>query len=139
MDLFPETLGAAPAPIEYESADMRNKWGQPRMVVRLIPRWDEVAGLWSVGWLCTIDKAVDEYLPIKSTPAAYPWYRPGQFPQAKGLDVAKAIAARAVKIVMEQMLGYVEQDIWPTVRAVQAQLERDAQRWLGHIPEGARL
>ena len=131
MDLFPETLGAAPAPIEYESADMRNKWDQPRMLVRLVPSWDAGGGLWSVGWFCMIDKAADEHLPIKSTPPGYPWYRPGQFPQAKGQDVAKAIAARAVKIVMEQMLGYVDRDIWPAVRAAQAQLESDAQRWLG--------
>lgn len=131
MDLFPETLGVAPAPIEYESTDMRCKWGSPRVMVRLLPSWNEAAGLWSMGWLCVIDKAVDEHLPMKSTPAGYPWYRPEEFPQAKGLDVAKAVAARAVKIVMEQMLGYVDQEIWPAVRVAQAQLELDAQRWLG--------
>lgn len=131
MDLFPETLGEAPAPIEYESTDMRCKWGYPRVTVRLAPSWDEKTGLWFVGWLCMVDKAVDEHLPKKFTPPGYPWYRPEDFPQAKNLDVAKAVAARAVKIVMEQMVGYVEQDIWPAVRVIQARIEGDARRWLG--------
>lgn len=131
MDLFPETFGDAPAPVEYESTDMRDKWGWPRVTVRLVPSWDAQAGLWSVGWFCKIDGAMDEHLPTKPTPAGYPWYRPDSFPQGKSLDVAKAIAARAVKIVMEQALGYVDRDIWPATKDAQERLERDAQRWLG--------
>lgn len=134
MDLFPETLGVALAPIDYVSADLRNQWDQPRMMVRLLPSWDADAGLWSVGWLCVIDKVVDEHLPFKPTPPGYPWYRPADFPQARSLEVAQAIAARAVKFVMEQALGYIEDDLHPTVREAQMQLERDAQRWLGAPP-----
>lgn len=131
MDLFPETLGKAPTPIEYVSPDMLCKWGHPRVTVRLIPSWDEKSGLWYVGWLCMLDKAVDEHLPTKVTPSGYPWYRPGEFPYSKDLDVAKGIAGRAVKIVMEQMLGYVAPDIVPAARLVQDTIEKDAQRWFG--------
>lgn len=134
MDLFPETLGAPPAPIEYISADLRDKWGYPRMTVRLIPSWDADAGLWSVGWLCRIGQALDEHLPFKPTPPGYPWYRPAEFPQSRSLEIAQAIAARAVKFVMEQTLGYVEEDLHQAVRDAQLQLERDAQRWLGAPP-----
>jgi hypothetical protein len=131
MDLFPETLGKPPAPIEYTSATMRNKWDQSRLIVRLIPSWDAQAGLWSVGWFCLIDKALDEHLPLKVTPPNYPWYRPATFPQGRSLDVAQGIAARAVKIVMEQMVEHVGEDILPELRRLQHQIERDAQRWFG--------
>lgn len=130
MDLFPETHGQQPDPVRYTSQGAQDKWGYERVTVRLVPRWDPATGLWVVGWLANADGALDEWIAGRPTPPRWPWYRPDEQPQGKSLDVGLALAARAVKILLEQMKPYAGADLHPAVTAVQEQLEADARRWL---------
>lgn len=130
MDLFPETKGEQPAPLMYASAGVQDKWGYERLDVRLVPRWDAATGLWLVGWFAKADGAMDEWIATRPTPPGWPWYRLDEMPSARNMDVAAAIAARAVKIVLEQMKQYVDLDLWPAIVVVQERLEVDARRWL---------
>ena len=51
IDLFPETQGQILS--EEWASDAKDKWGYPRVTVRLIPKWDEKKG-WQVGWLARV-------------------------------------------------------------------------------------
>lgn len=128
-DLFPETLGES-APVLYESADALDKWGYARVVVRLIPKWSEATGLWTVGWFCRVDRAVDEWVPGASIAANWPWYRTDHQPTSRHFAIACAIAARAVKIVIEQMLAHVGPDIAGPARDIEGLLETQVRCWL---------
>lgn len=129
-DLFPETLGELGPIVAYESKDFCDQYGNPRIVVRLVPKWDDKAGLWTVGWFCNVENAVDEWFPGAGTPANYPWYRTQDQPAAKQLAVACATAARAVKFVLLQMLAYTDSaEVGTNTRRIEAQLEDQARRW----------
>jgi hypothetical protein len=129
MDLFPETKGEQPAPIKYTTQGVQDKWDYERVEVRLVPRWEPSTGLWLVGWLAKADGALDEWIAGR-VPANWPWYRLDETPQSRSLDMANAVAARGVKIVLEQMKQYVDRDLWPHVTGIQERLEADARRWL---------
>lgn len=130
MDLFPETKGQQPEPVKYSSQGVQDQWGYERAFVRLVPRWDEATGLWLVGWVAKADGALDEWIAGRAPLPRHPWYRPDDQPQGKSLDVGLAIAARAVKIVLEQFKQYIEIELHPVVTELQEQLEVDARRWL---------
>jgi hypothetical protein len=131
-DLFPETRGTAPEAPSW-SGQMLDKWGSPRITVRLLPLWEEGTG-WICGWFVLIDRALDEWHPEAPdawrSHAHYPWHRTDEMPRAKTLEVALGQAARGARMVMEQMLGYVEQDVVPDARQVSAAIEERARQWL---------
>ena len=133
-DLFPETDTATVAEgIEWNGA-MLDKYGNPRVTVRLIDMWHQHRG-YQVGWFVICDKSVDEWHPKNADEwkrmAAYPWYRPGgELPRSNKHALACGIAARAVKIVMEQMKGYVDPEITGDIQSVQERIEQQAQAWL---------
>jgi hypothetical protein len=129
-DLFPETLGELGPIVTYESKDHCNEYGYPRVAVRLVPKWDSKSGLWIVGWVCQVDKAVDEWFPGTMPPPSYPYYRTPEQPASKNLAVACATAARLVKIVMLQMLAYTGcAETVSNVKRIEADLETQARRW----------
>jgi len=130
MDLFPETKGEQPKPVKYTSSGVQDEWGYERVEVRLVPRWDAMTGLWLVGWVAKADGALDEWIAGRVPAPNWPWYRLDETPQGRSLNVATAMAARAVKIVLEQMKQYVEQALVLAITGVQEQLEADARRWL---------
>lgn len=140
-DLFPETLSNAPhlvgttgpAP-KWESELVDAKWGHPRIVVRLLPRWSTANG-WVCGWFANVDNAVDEWMPGAAVRPNWPWYRPDTQPQSNRFEYAAASAARAVKIVLEQMIAYAELDAAPAVREISERIEVQARTWLlGEAP-----
>jgi hypothetical protein len=132
-DLFPETLGGAVVRT-FESSLQCEKWGHPLAVVHLRPQWNAIKGEWVVGWFCHVQKAsADEWLPGQQTPAKWPWYRPNSQPSGKDLDVACAVAARAVKIVLSQIKEYAHADAANAVTELIERLELEARRWLGAI------
>lgn len=114
---------------EVESIHQRDKWGHPRVRVYLTPRYEVGVG-WTVGWFCHADQAVDEYIVGHPTPADYPWHRPGQSAPSGERLIAMASAARAVKIVLEQMKSYVEKDCQKIIQFIQDRLEAYAMEWL---------
>ncbi len=129
-DLFPETLGELGPLVAYASQDHCDEYGYPRVAVRLVPKWDSASGLWTVGWVCQVDKAVDEWFPGTTPPAGYPYYRTTEQPASRNLAVACAMAARLVKIVMLQMLAYTAcAETISNVKRIEQDLESQAQRW----------
>ena len=133
-DLFPETDTATAAQATEWHGALLDKYDAPRVTVRLIDLWHQHRG-YQVGWFAMCDKAMDEWHPGNADTwkrhAAYPWYRPGgELPNSNKHAVACGIAARAVKIVLEQMKGYVEPDLVGDIANVQDQIERQAQAWL---------
>ncbi len=133
-DLFPETAtnASGAATVEWHGK-LLDKYAGPRATVRLITSWNQHKG-WLVGWFCLLDKSVDEWHP--SNPDAhrrhsnYPWYRLDQMPSSASYGVACGSAARAVKIVMEQMKSYCQPDLVPDVTELQQQIEQQAMAWL---------
>lgn len=130
-DLFPETQGAI-IPMEWVS-EARNEYGYPLITARLLPKRAE-DGVWHVGWLVHAEKALDEWHPSNPDAykmhAAYPWYRLDALPFARSRDVAMANAGRAVKIVLAQMLPFVDPALHAEVQRIQEQIEAQARAWL---------
>lgn len=134
-DLFPETDTVTAAQgIEWHGA-LLDKYDSPRVTVRLIDLWHQHRG-YQVGWFCMCDKAMDEWHPANPDAwrrhAAYPWYRPGdgELPNSGKHAVACGIAARAVRIVLEQMRGFVDPALAGNITTMQDQIERQAEAWL---------
>lgn len=133
-DLFPETASSVsePATVEWYGK-LLDKWGSPRATVRLITTWHQHKG-WVVGWFCMMDTALDEWHPANPDAhrkhAAYPWYRLNEMACSASYAMACGSAARAVKIVMEQMKAYCEPDLVPDVTELQMQIEAQAMAWL---------
>lgn len=129
-DLFPETLGANVEAPEYKSTGCLDHWGGARITVRLIPRWFADEGIWKVGWFCNVDRAVDEWMPGKATPNGWPWYRPSEIASAGTFALACGTAARAVKIVLKQMLEYTDSpEVKEWASRIETQLEVQARDW----------
>jgi len=134
FDLFPETIQASAEPVIYESHDTCNKWGFPRVVVRLLPQWSDTSGYWTVGWFCNVDHAVDEWMPGTVPASGWPWYRTTQQPFSNSYALACALAGRAAKIVLAQMEAYAECDAAKrAISQVQERIEAQAVRWLTGI------
>lgn len=130
-DLFPETLGGRVAVRQFGST-LKCKYNYPLAVAELRPHWDEQAGYWVVGWFCHVSGAsADEWNIGKDTRANWPWYRPNSRPSGKDLDVACAIAARALKIVLTQIKEYAQSDASTAANELIDQLEQSARKWLG--------
>ncbi|WP_457425601.1 hypothetical protein [Roseateles sp. P5_E7] len=131
-DLFPETA-AGKAPAVQWIGPSRCKWEHPRVVARLVPSWSAQDG-WRIGWFIQADKCVDEWHPDAPNKhkqhGAYPWYRLDELPNSPRFAMAAGSAARALKIVLEQMVGHVEPEIHDEIRSLQEQIERQAQDWL---------
>jgi len=132
-DLFPETESATAAQgIEWQGSQL-DKYGGPRVTVRLIDLWHQHRG-YQVGWFAMCDKALDEWHPQNADQwkriANYPWHRPDELPCSNRHAIACGIAARAVKIVLEQMKQHVEPDLVGDIQAVQDRIERQAIAWL---------
>lgn len=118
-------------PIFFRSENCVDKWGNPRTEVILRPQFDEPYG-WRVGWACIGDRSVDEWLVGRKTKAGWPWYRPSAI-QSSEAKVACALAARAVKIVLEQMKEHAsDQGGVDSIQWVQDRLEAQAREWLQH-------
>lgn len=133
-DLFPETIELTKATnAPTWSGSMLDRWGAPLIVTRLVPAWSPAHG-WQVGWYAQVDKCVDEWHPNAATKhlqlANYPWYRLDELPSSRSFAIAAGTAARAMKIVIEQMLSYVDQALHDEVHQVQDAIERQAQAWL---------
>ncbi|WP_407364084.1 hypothetical protein HKW97_23730 (plasmid) [Pseudomonas luteola] len=129
-ELFPETLEALVDPVVFEG-EHRCKFGHATVVVKLLPSWSSDTGLWTVGWFCLVDRSVDEWMPGQRTHAGWPWYRPAQQPCSRSYDIACAVAARAAKIVLEQMLEFTgSEDVNTSVRQLQDRIEKQAMQWL---------
>jgi hypothetical protein len=134
IDLFPETTTAVAdvQPVEWHGS-MLDKWDSPRATVRLIPVWHQHQG-WVVGWFVQMDTAVDEWHPANPTAyrqhANYPWYRLPEMPTSASYGVACGEAARAAKIVMEQMKSYCQPELVPDAAQLQARIEQQAMAWL---------
>ena len=134
LDLFPETQGDNSNAHTQWIGELRDAWGQPVTVLRLIPSWDYSQG-WRCGWFIQVGSAVDEWHP--NCPDAYkmhqtyPWYRLDVMPQSRILAIAAAQATRAAKIVIEQMLPYSVGDAHTAeIRATQQAAEARARHWL---------
>lgn len=133
-ELFPETSTSAsePATVEWHGK-LLDKWSSPRATVRLITTWHQHKG-WVVGWFCMLDAAADEWHPANPDAhrrhGSYPWYRLDEMPCSASYAVACGNAARAVKIVMEQMKAYCQSDLVPDVTELQTQIEAQAMAWL---------
>ena len=137
LELFPETQQQPVAPVEFHSDHLRDKWGHPRITVRLTSQWSEQTGLWTVGWFCLVDRAVDEWLPGGSVTPNWPWYRPNEQPTSTRYAIACASAGRAVKIVIEQMLSTVETpEVVTAAQEIQNRIEDQARRWLIDVDRG---
>ena len=138
FDLFPETtVKAAPCVTEWRSK-LLDKWGHPRIEFRLIGKWDEVQG-WVCGWLVRLDGALDEWHPSAPNEykrhVSYPWYRLDEMPRSDHFSLAAASAARAGKIVLEQMLAYANDGACvEEARAISGQVEEQARAWLVDTP-----
>lgn len=134
-DLFPETAGtlAEAAAPSWTGAEL-DRWGHPRVIARLIPEWSERRG-WVCGWFAQVDQALDEWHPGAADKhlrlAHYPWYRLDELPNSPRFAIAAGVAARALKIVLEQMASYAEDgDAAQDIRTVQEQIETQARAWL---------
>lgn len=131
-DLFPETQGQI-LPEEWLS-DSKDRYGFPLVVVRLLSKWEEIDGMWHVGWLVNAGTALDEWHP--NNPDAYkahsdyPWYRLETLPMGKTRNLALGIAGRAAKIVLAQMLPYIDTSLHAEVTRIQEQIEQQARMWL---------
>lgn len=138
LDLFPETgLKANACVTEWRSA-LLDKWGHSRIEFRLISKWDEVQG-WVCGWLVRLDGALDEWHPSAPNEykrhSSYPWYRLDEMPQSGHFNIAAASAARAGKIVLEQMLVYANDAACvEEARSISSQVEKQAMAWLSDPP-----
>lgn len=138
FDLFPETVvKAAPCVTEWRSG-LLDKWDHPRIEFRLIAKWDDVQG-WLCGWLVRLDGALDEWHPSAPNEykrhASYPWYRLDEMPRSNHFSLAAASAARAARIVLEQMLSYANDAACvEEARAISSQVEEQARAWLTDTP-----
>ncbi|NAP32602.1 hypothetical protein [Pseudomonas syringae] len=133
-DLFPETIERVIDPVIFQSDDLCNQWGFPRVVVRLLPQWSEQSGRWTVGWFCNVDHAVDEWCPEHPVAPGWPWYRPSQQPESRSYAIACASAARSAKIVLEQMVEYAECDTAKcAIALLQQRIENQARQWLDAV------
>ncbi len=130
-DLFPETQGQILSQ-EWVS-DAKDKWGHPLVTVRLLSKRDEKEG-WQVGWLARAGNALDEWHPNNPDAhkriSGYPWYRLDTLPASATRNVAQALAGRAVKIVLAQMLPFIEPDIHAEVTRIQESVEAQSRAWL---------
>lgn len=133
-DLFPETIDdTAVEQVEWAGSTLC-KYGHPLVRVRLISVWHQHQG-WQVGWFAQVDNAVDEWHPKAprnwKQHATYPWYRLEEMPTSKRYGIACGNAARAVKIVLEQMKGYCgDAGALADVTRLQDQIEVAARAWL---------
>lgn len=131
-DLFPETLGGTVPTRRFESTLCDQKWGSPLALAELRPYWNMSAGEWVIGWFCFVEKAsADEWLHGQQPPNNWPWYRPGSQPSGKELDVAFAVAARALKIVLTQIKEYAQPEAAKAADELIERLETEARKWLG--------
>lgn len=132
MDLFPETQGQILS--EEWLSDGKDAWGYPLVTVRLLPKWDEKKGIWYVGWLVHAGKALDEWHPNNPDAykliSGYPWYRLETLPASGERNVALAMAGRAAKIVLAQMLPYIDPALHAEVTRIQESVEVQARTWL---------
>jgi len=133
--LFPE-LDAIDKPALHEwSGRSVNKYGSPRVHVRILAIWHQHHG-WMAGWFAQVDKALDEWHPSnpnawRAHPGPYPWYRLDELPRSRQHDIAAGNAARAVKIVLEQMKAYAEDEAaTQDTQQLQDDIERQARAWL---------
>ncbi|MBC3871765.1 hypothetical protein [Undibacterium oligocarboniphilum] len=133
-DLFPETVNGVVPVRRFESTLCDPKWGNPRALAELRPQWNASSGEWVIGWFCFVEKAsADEWLHGQNTPQSWPWYRPGSQPNGKELDVALAVAARALKIVLTQIKEYAQPEAAKAADELIERLETEARKWLGAI------
>ncbi len=134
IDLFPETLGHEVPVRRFESSQKTDKWNSPLAIVELRPKWDAEEGKWIVGWFCFVHQAsADEWMHGQKTPETWPWYRPGSQPSSLELEVALAVAARAIRIVLTQIKEYARPEGAAAADELIERLENEARRWLGAI------
>lgn len=137
LSLLPETGSKINDHAAEWCGVLLDKWGHPRIVVRLISSWTAKLG-WQVGWFIQLDNAVDEWHP--SAPNAYkrmanyPWYRLDELPNSARFEIAAGAAARAVKIVLAQMLEYaMDGQASEEAVTISHRIEAQAQTWLQSI------
>ena len=134
-ELFPETAGGlAHAVVPSWTGTELDRWGHPRVTARLVPEWSERCG-WVCGWFAQVDQAVDEWHPGAPDKhlrlAHYPWHRLDELPNSPRFAIAAGVAARALKIVLEQMVSYTDDPATVTdIRKVQELIETQARAWL---------
>lgn len=133
LSLLPETCSKTNDQAAVWSGELLDKWGYPRVEVRLISSWTATQG-WQVGWFVKLDGAVDEWHP--SAPAAhkrmsnYPWYRLDKLPNSERFEVAAGVAARALKIVLAQMLeSAADGQARDEATTLSERIEVQAQAW----------
>lgn len=133
-DLFPETLGGPVLPVRFDSSLLCEKYQTPLAAAEFRPLWDDKNGVWTIGWFCYVCRAsADEWIVGKETPADWPWYRPASPPTGRDLNVALAVAARAMKIVLAQIKQYGRPKAAKAADELIDVLELQARRWLGAI------
>ncbi|PTT80840.1 hypothetical protein DBR42_18855 [Pelomonas sp. HMWF004] len=140
FELFPETLpNAKPELCEWHSSAV-DQWGHPLIEARLISMWSERQA-WVCGWFARVGQAVDEWYPafprkhLEHVGAPWPWYRLDEIPTSGEFGVAAAIAGRALKIVLEQMVPYSPSpEATDELRTIQHAIESRCRGWLGATP-----
>jgi hypothetical protein len=135
LDLFPETMAHAPQLEHAFRGSLVDAWDAARVNVRLIGLWSTDDAGWRVGWFVQLDHAVDEWHPAAEgrhrSMAQYPWYRLGELPRSGRFNVAAALAARAAKIVLEQMTPYAEDEaVVADARTLSEHIDTQARAWL---------
>jgi hypothetical protein len=134
IDLFPETIQAQPINIEagqWQGQMLDPKWQQPLIEIRLLPVWSE---LWTVGWFIQCGNCVDEWHPRNPKAwrahSSYPWHRIDQMPQGLHLATGMANAARAVRLVLAQMITWCPPEMHADITQVSDAIEAQARQWL---------
>lgn len=137
-DLFPETLN--PTSSNDLASQERHiwegptlcKWGNPRVVVKLLPMWDADHG-WRCGWLIHIDRSLDEWNPIAPNAwrrhSGYPWHRPDGMPQSDKAHLAMALAAFEARLVMQQMLAYTDPELHTEILVISLAMDAQRRTW----------
>lgn len=112
-DLFPETKTKVEEFMVFEGKAL-DKWDLPRVRVVLLMSWNPVDA-WVCGWAIVMDRSGDEWSPLapdqyKRYTTPYPWYRPHEMARGNTRSLVAAQALRAARIVVEQMLHYMNDE-----------------------------
>lgn len=132
-DLFPETTNAVTTFMTFEGKAL-DKFSMPRVSVSLLMSWNP-QNYWVCGWLIVMDRSGDEWTPVAPNEyqkhAYYPWYRTPDMPSGRNQKIVAAAALRMAKIVVEQMIHYMHDEVGRLdARTVSERMETQARQWL---------
>lgn len=135
-ELFPETTPTQSV-VKFKQFDgiELKEHGAPRVQVELLMSWNPVQS-WVCGWHILIDRSGDEWNPLVpdayKSHSYYPWYRPAEMPHGKNQMLVAIEALRAARIVVEQMIHYMTDEVGrEDARTVSNQMEKQIRDWLG--------